>query len=358
MFARQIDYPDRCANRYTISKIDYPQKIAYARFRGFRAVVQDTAALLLVLAKWDYSRVCEFQEALADEITDKCRPVNPTSKEPIRYTGRQIRGALKTLEAEGFLIIPRAVAREERLAKVYRFTPAFFAILEESPIKMCDKHLLRPAPSVSEIPRSHIVSSNSQNPVVIKNESRADDRTSRDAVVKTTRAEDAQPKRTVYSRSALPRDINPVHRQIVHWLAGCAKLSGQAEAITLCGAFMSRRDDEQIGYWVNTWPDMTKSEKSFAVRQLIGVLRALPSAASVTHNNTEAADSPPAVRESVGDNPPPDYDRFRAALIFGGAYKGPRADFIDRFRSADDTMKELMLLDFQTKMKAGKFFVD
>lgn len=358
MFARQIDFSDRCADRYTISKIDFGQRCAYAHFRGFRSVVQDTASLLLVLAKWDYSRFCEFQEALADAVSIKCRPIDPITKEPIRYTGRQIRGALKTLEAEGYLIIPRSVSRDEKLAKTYRFHRKFFDILEKSPVNVCDKNLLRPAPSVSEIPRSHIVSSNSQNPVVIKNESRADDRTSRDAVVKTTRAEDAQPKRTVYSRSALPRDINPVHRQIVHWLAGCAKLSGQAEAITLCGAFMSRRDDEQIGYWVNTWPDMTKSEKSFAVRQLIGVLRALPSAASVTHNNTEAADSPPAVRESVGDNPPPDYDRFRAALIFGGAYKGPRADFIDRFRSADDTMKELMLLDFQTKMKAGKFFVD
>src|SRR4030042_256752 len=299
MFARQIDLPrDRCADRYTISKIDYPQRCAYAHFRGYRPVVQDTAALLLVLAKWDYSRVCEFQGALADEVSEKCKPINPATKEPIRYTGRQIRGALKTLEAEGYLTIPRAVSRDERLAKAYRFTPAFFALLDESP-----------------------------------------------------------PKKTVYSRAILPRDISPVHRQIVHWLAGCAMLSGQSEAITLCGAFMCHHNDEQIGYWVNTWPDMTKSEKSFAVRQLIGALTALPSAA-VTHNNTEAADCPPAVRQSVGDNPPHDYDRFRAALIFGGAYEGPRADFIDRFRAADDTMKEFMLLDFQTKMKAGKFFVD
>jgi hypothetical protein len=358
MFARQIDFSDRCADRYTIGKIDFGQRCAYAHFRGFRSVVQDTAALLLVLAKWDYSRFCEFQEALADAVSDKCRPIDPITKKPIRYTGRQVRGALKTLEAEGYLIIPRSVSRDERLAKTYRFHRKFYEILDKSPVNVCDKHLLRPAPAVSEIPRSHIVSSNSQNPVVIKNESRADDRTSRDAVVKTIRAEDAHPKKTVYSRAALPRDLSPVHRQIVHWLAGCAMLSGQAEAITLCGAFMSRRDDEQIGYWVQTWPEMTKAEKSFAVRQLIGVLRALPSAAAVTHNNTDAADCPPAVRESVGDNPPPDYDRFRTALIFGGAYDGPRADFLAKFRSADDTMKELMLLDFQTKMKNGKFFVD
>lgn len=358
MFARQIDLPrDRCADRYTISKIDYPQRCAYAHFRGYRPVVQDTAALLLVLAKWDYSRVCEFQGALADEVSEKCKPINPATKEPIRYTGRQIRGALKTLEAEGYLTIPRAVSRDERLAKAYRFTPAFFAILEESPLKMCDKHLPRPGRAMTEIPKSDRVISNSDIPVVIKNESRAIDRTSRDNLVKTNRAEDTQPKKTVYSRAILPRDISPVHRQIVHWLAGCAMLSGQSEAITLCGAFMCHHNDEQIGYWVNTWPDMTKSEKSFAVRQLIGALRALPSAA-VTHNNTEAADCPPAVRQSVGDNPPHDYDRFRAALIFGGAYEGPRADFIDRFRAADDTMKEFMLLDFQTKMKAGKFFVD
>jgi hypothetical protein len=321
-------------------------------------VVQDTAALLLVLAKWDYSRVCEFQGALADEITAKCKPANPTTKEPIQYTGRQIRGALKTLENEGYLTIPRAVSRDERLAKVYRFTPAFFAILEKSPVKMCDKHLPRPGRAMSEITKSDRVISNSDIPVVIKNESRAIDRTSRDNLVKTNRAEDTQPKKTVYSRAILPRDISPVHRQIVHWLAGCAMLSGQRESIILCGEFLSRRDEEQIGYWVQTWPDMAKSEKSFVIRQLIGVLRALPSAADVTHNNTEAADFPPAVRGSVEANPPPDYDRFRTALLFGGPYDGPRRDFIEQFRIANEDMKELMLLDFQTKMRIGKFFDD
>jgi hypothetical protein len=134
--AKQINFfSPRTADRYRLQKIQFPQNKAYTIFRGFRPVVQDLAAILLVLVKWDYDRLCEFQGALADIVTAKCKPVHPVTKAQITYTERQIRGALKTLEKEGYLIIPRSVSREEKLAKIYGFTANFRSLLDDPPVR-------------------------------------------------------------------------------------------------------------------------------------------------------------------------------------------------------------------------------
>lgn len=381
--ARQLDlFSPRTADRYRFQQIKFPQNRAYAIFRGFRPVVQDLAATLLVLVKWDYGRFCEFQGALADIVTAKCKPIHPVTKEPITYTERQIRGALKTLEKEGYIIIPRSVSREEKLAKVYRFTTNFKALLDDPPVRelasagagaagveapretppeMCDNSLLRPSPAMSETTRENSNSPRSLLPVVKIKESRAIDRTSRDDIEKISKGKgDAQPKKTVYSRSQLPRDLSPIQRQMIHWLAGCSLLTGQAESIKLCGDFLSRCDDEQIGYWVKRWPAMTNAEKSFAVRQLIGALRNLPPAVSSPPSDTAFFSTDPGPESVSTSKLPPQFelDRFRAALLMGTSYDGPGRGFIDRFRSADSTTQDLMLADFQTRLKTGREIFD
>lgn len=365
MFARQIDLfadrcADRCADRYTLSKIKYAQNIAYAHFRGYRPVVQDLASILLVLARWDYTRVCEFQDALADLVSSICKPIHPTTKEPISYSGRQIRGALKTLEDAGYLSIPRTVSREEKLAKTYRMNPSFISIVKTSPIKivpdedMCDNSILRRPPAMSdhsradkapEIPKSGFIP-----------QSRAVECSARDD--RNIYMDDAEPKRAVYSRSVLRRDLPSAYRQIVHWIAGCNMLTGQREAITLCGEFLSRANDGgQVAYWVEKWPEMTKSERAFAVRQLIGVLRAFPSAIGLDPAHCQSiADVAPASPEP--GTPmlfPPNVDRFRAALFFHEPYEGPGQKFVEKFRSADTDTQDLMLADLQIAVKNGKF---
>lgn len=354
MFAvKQLDLRERCADRHAFRKIDYPQKIAYAHFRGFRPVVQDLAAVLLVLVRWDYSKFCEFQGAIADIVSDICRPINPKTKQPIRYTDRQIRGALKTLEESGFLSIPRTVSREERLAKIYRFTPAFFDLVKESPIKVCDKDLLRPARALSENTKSDRVTENLDSGFNIK-QSRAIDRTSRVNVENIDHG-DAQPKKSVSSRTTLPRDLSPVLRQIVHWLSACSMLTGQKEAITICGAFLERQSDEQISQWVHDWPEMIPAERSFTVRQIIGYLRGLSPAVF----SADCTYTPESIDDEPTHKPAFDVDRFRAALLLGEPYDGPGRGFIARFRSADEDTKELMSLDLQTKIKTGSLiFVD
>jgi DNA-binding PadR family transcriptional regulator len=360
MFARQIDLisDSRCADRYTLSKIQFTQQRAYTHFRGQRAVVQDLASVLLVLSKWGYDRFCEYQDALADLVTKLCKPINSKINAPITYTGRQIRGALKTLEDEGYLSIPRTVSREERLAKIYRFNPKFIALTAKT-LKMCDTDLLRRKPAMSEITRFDKFS-DPQNSVFNTNESRAIDLTTRDDLGNIPDGGDAQPKKVVYSRTKLKRDLTPVQRQIVHWLAGCAMVTGQNEAITLCGDFVARcGSDEQIGYWVSTWPELTNSERSFAIRQLIGVLRSHPTVTNIKPRQAMDVSavlptyaSPEPVDES---DPPPNLDRFRAALLTGASYAGPGQKFLLDFRAADDTTQELMLLDLQQKLKNGKF---
>lgn len=352
MFAKQLDLiRERCADRHAFKKIEYPQKIAYAHFRGFRPVVQDLAACLLVLVKWDYARFCEFQGAIADIVSDICRPINARTKEPIRYTDRQIRGALKTLEDSGFVSIPRTVSREEKLAKVYRFTPAFFALVHESPVKMCDKDLLRPSRALFECTKPDRVTENQDSGFNTK-QSRAIDQTSRVNVSNMSHG-DAQPKKAVYSRTTLSRDLSPVLRQIVHWLSGCSMLSGQREAITLCGAFLEFQSDEQIAQWVDNWPAMISAERSFTVRQIVGYLRSLSPAVF----SADSTYSPESIDEPT-HTPAFNIDRFRAALLSGKPYDGPGKGFIDRFRAADEFNKELMLLDLQTKIKTGSFIFD
>jgi hypothetical protein len=214
---------------------------------------------------------------------------------------------------------------------------------------------------VSETTGNNSTLSNSQLSVVNIKESRAIDRTSRDRVEKNSTGEDAQPKKTVYSRSQLPKDLSPIQRQIIHWLSGCSLLTGQAESIKLCGDFLSRCDDEQIGYWVKRWPAMTKAEKSFAVRQLIGSLRNLPPAVTSTPPSVAASlSTDPCPESEVNTKLPPKFeiDRFRAALLMGAPYDGPGRRFIDRFRAADSTTQDLMLADFQTRLKTGKNIFD
>ncbi len=348
--AKQLDLRERCADRHAFKKIDYSQKIAYAHFRGYRPVVQDLASILLVLVRWDYSKFCEFQGAIADIVSDKCRPINPKTKQPIRYTERQIRGALKTLEDAGFISIPRTVSREEKLAKIYRFNSSFFALVQESPIKVCDKDLLRPIRSVTECTKLDRVTENLNSGFNIK-QSRAIDQTSRVNVSNMDHG-DAPPRKSIYSRSTLPRDLSPVLRQIVHWLSACSMLTGQKEAITLCGAFLELQSDEQISQWVNNWPAMIPAERSFTIRQIVGFLRGLPSAVS-------SADCITYSPESI-DEPTHTFsvDRFRAALLLGEPYEGPGKAFISKFRTADEDMKELMLLDLQAKIKSGNMIFD
>jgi len=355
--------------------------------------LQDLAGVLLVPAGWDYQRFCEYQGALADHVTQTCRPVHPTTGEAVEYTERQIRGALKTLEQEGYIYIPRTVSREEKLAKVYSFKQAFLDILNGSPLKsielepvdasvdasvdagasspapcsparevetakMCDNSLLRPNRALSDSTGNNTTSDSQSYGVNIK-ESRAIDRTKRDPNEKISSGGDSQAKKTVYSRSHLARDLSPIQRQMVHWLAGCDMLTGQAESIRLCGDFLSRCDtNSNIGYWVQTWPEMTKSEKSFAIRQLVGALRQLPPAApplppdeDLTSGSSEPESDPQI---------PPQFEisRFRAALFFGETYDGPGQDFISRFRAADQNLQDCMLADLQIKIKTGKIVFD
>jgi hypothetical protein len=391
--AKQLSlFSPRTADRYRLQQIQFPQSRAYAIFRGFRPVVQDLAAILLVLVKWDYDRFCEFQGALADLVTAKCQPVHPVTKEPIEYTDRQIRGALKTLEKEGYIIIPRSVAREEKLAKIYGFTSTFKALLNNpvalpvvelagdagdagakkstgdsisKPVpggsKRCDNSPLRPKPAVSETTGNNSTLPNSQLSVVNIKESRAIDRTSRDRFEKNSTGGDSQPKKTVYSRSQLPKDLSPIQRQMIHWLSGCSLLTGQAESIKLCGDFISRPDEEQIAYWVQRWPELGKSEKSFAVRQLIRALRNLPPAVTYTPPSVTAVLSTDPGPE-LGSDPklPPQFElsQFRAALLFSKPYDGPGQAFIERFRESDQPTQDLMMMDLQRRIKTKQPLFD
>jgi hypothetical protein len=108
-----------------------------------------------------------------------------------------------------------------------------------------------------------------------------------------------------------------------------------------------------------------KSEKSFATRCLVGVLRNPPSAvASIPPNQLATAvnstDHGPEPVESLELSPPHELElsRFRAALLFGRPYDGPGQAFIREFRTSDTETQDLMLARLQSRLKTGKPIFD
>jgi len=161
-----------------------------------------------------------------------------------------------------------------------------------------------------------------------------------------------QPKRPQKKQKALKKDLNRVHKQIIHWLAGCSLLTGEEEAIILTARFLEMANDERLQYWIQRWSKFFKkdtSEKSWAVRQIIVLLRDMKPVQTDTAGETPNTPPPPPTL-------PPDFDveRFQKAIEMKDfSYKGRGAGFVKRFHNSDATYQKMMLGQLSQRLKNG-----
>lgn len=367
---QELQKSSNIAGRYRLEQIQYIQRSVFSHLLKQTEIVNNLAAVLAVLVKWEYTAVREYQGALADLVTELCQPTKNGIR--VSYSKRQIEIALKTLQKLGYLIIPRQLTRQsinQKHSKIYFFHSSFNDLLEY-PKDEKVSHISPPSRVTRTFKGIHPTdpvnsvtpcfnSNKCHAPEVINNIETPNPRVKNIKNIPETR-ERTTPQKIISSQQnnitgkPIRKDLKKIQRQVLQWISGCQILSGQKEAISLAAKFLEHQNADPVVFWVSRWPRLLNSEKSHATRQIIKALRNI----SPAPNKSKPYQPAPESTVQVDTVPvlPPDFDveAFLAGLLLDKPYTGPGQTFIKRFRAGDETTQELMQIDLQQKIKVGK----
>jgi len=365
----------RIATRYKFNQITTPFNTVYIHLKRESKAVQDIVATLCVLAHWEHTGFREYQGALSDHVTRVCEPARPYSK-------NQMNKGLARAKALRLIHIPNRMSRqeiEEKACKEYTFLPDMFKLLElpklqiipkSFEVDMWDTSIPSPKKQTTEktsntrplfnpvIPCSNL--NNSRTSTVVYKEQ---------PKVCVESGKSQQGKKQYPKPPKNDLSAKEVLNQVVHWIPRCKMVKGKMEALALVGRLLDNLDDPQVEFWLKQWPEFSKSEKSFGIRSLIGVLRNFadsPPKARGPVKARAAARGEAKLNQILGEAekntaPPPehalaDFDivKFKSALFFGEHYDGPGQAWITQFRKSDSQTQELLLLKLNCDLKQGK----